>query len=275
MKTTELKQKALKIRLNALNAIQKSSVLGVGSAMSSVEILVSLYFGDINLKPIISVSPFKPGWDGQDYFVLGKGESTPVLYSILAEKGFFDENELKFFSQINSFLQARPFFKVPGVSLSTSSSSHALSQALGIALALKSEKKENKVFCLVDASFLQDGQIFEAMTLASHHKLNNLILIIDDCSFQSEGLIRSIADIGFIQNKIDSFGWQVYRVSDGHDYDEIINAFSKSFNVIRRPVCVWCNTVSGKGVSLLEGKEGYFYAPLSENEFELISKSLK
>lgn len=275
MKTEELKQKALSIRRCALNAIQKSGVLGVGSAMSSVEILVSLYYGDINLKPILSVSPFKPGWDGQDYFVLGKGEATSVLYSILADKGFFDESELRFFSQINSFLQARPFYKVPGVSVSTMSSSHALSQALGIALALKSEKKNNKVFCLIDVASLQDGQIFEALTLASHHKLNNLILIIDDCAMQSEGPVRSVVDIGFVQNKIDSFGWQVYRVSDGHNFDEIINAFAKSFNVVRRPACLWCNTVSGYGVSLLSGKEGYFNAPLSENEFNLISQSLK
>jgi transketolase len=275
MKTAELKQKALSVRLIALNAIQKSGVLGVGAAMSSVEILVSLYFGDINMKQVLSVSPFKPGWDGQDYFVLGKGEATPVLYAILADKGFFDESELRFFSQVNSFLQARPFFKVPGICISTLSSSHALSQALGIALALKSEKKNNNVFCMIDACDFQNGQIFEAMTVASHHKLNNLIMIVDDSSLQSEGPIRSVVDVGFLQNKIDSFGWQVYRVVDGHDFDEIINAFSKSLNVVRRPVCIWCNTVTGKGISLLEGKEGYFNAPLSENEYNLISQSLK
>lgn len=275
MKTEELKKKALSIRLNALSAIQKSGVSGVGSAMSSVEMIVSLYYGDVNLQPVLKVSPFKPGWDGQDYFVLGKGDATSVLYSVLADKGFFDPSELKFFSQVNSFLQSRPFFKVPGVSISVLSSQHALSQALGIALSVKSEKKSNRVFCLIDSSDLQYGQIYEALTMAAHHNLNNFILLIDDCGFQSEGLIRSIMDLSFIQNKIDSFGWQIYRVSDGHDFDEILNSMSKALNVVRKPACLWCNTVSGKGVSLLEGKEGYFNAGLSENEFNLISQSIK
>ncbi len=275
MKTEDLKKKALSIRLNTLKAIQKSGFMGVGSAMASVEIITSLYYGDINLKAVFNVSPFKPGWEGQDYFILGKGEATPVLYSVLADKGFFDESELNFFAQVNSFLQARPFYKVPGVGLSVFSSFHALSQALGLALSLKSEKKDNKVFCLIDSSQFQSGQIFEALTMASHHNLNNLILVIDDSGNQEEGLIRSVVEIGFLQNKIDSFGWQVYRVSDGHNFDEILNAFSKAFNIVRRPVCLWCNTVSGKGVPLIEGKEDYFFAGLSENELNLISQNIK
>lgn len=270
MTVDALIRKAEAIRLKSLKAIQKSGMKVVGSSMSAVEILVSLYYGDLGVRPVMLYDSDRPGWDGKDYAVLSKGDATAVLYAILADKGFFDEGELEFFAQVNSILQGRPNMKVPGVSMSVMNEGHGLSGAGGMALSLMMERKENRVFCVSDVAELQGGQFWEAATFAAHYKLNNLVLLVDDCGLQKEGTNRAIMDVGFIQTKLDSFGWQVYRVTDGHDFDQILNAMNKAFNAVRKPVCIWCQTVSGKGVDFAEGKPLYYDARLSENEYNQI-----
>ena len=275
MNLSELKSKALEIRLEALKAIQKSGSLSVGSSMSVVELLVSLYFGDVGGRPVLHYNVDKPGWDGQDYLVLSSKPATVVLYSILADLGFFEKEELNHFAQINSQLKSTPSNRVPGVSVSVASEGHGLSMACGLAMDLHSERKENRVYCVMDFNEMQSGQVWEAIIYASHMLLSNLVLIVNDCGFQAGGTNKSVMDLGFIQSKFDSFGWYVLRVSDGHDMDEVLVAYQKSFGSLRRPVCIWCHTVSGKGVDFAEGKMGYYNASLSEPELSEITVKLK
>ncbi len=275
MEVQDLEKKAAWIRHNALTTIQKSGMSGTGSSMSSVEILTTLYYGTLNRKPVAMFDPAKPGWAEQDYIVLGKGAATAVQYSILADLGFFDQSELDHYSQVNSLLQSRPVSKIPGIVAPAVSSGHTLSIVSGIAMGVKMDRAANKVFAVIDVSDLQNGQVLEAATSAAHYNLDNLILFIDDAEFQADGTVRAVMDTGFIQAKLDSFGWRVIRVPDGNDFDDLLNALLKTYTMSRRPICIWCSTVSGKGIDFAERKHGYFNAPLSEPELDLISSKLK
>ncbi len=255
--------------------IQKSGMKATGTAMSTVEILVALYYGELNGGKVLNFDAKKPGWDEQDYLVLSKHSATPVLYAILADLGFFDEGELDHFAQLNSLLQARPYQKISGVSVPALTVANGLSAACGLAMAIKMDRQDNRVYVVADIAELQSGQFWEMAMVATHHNLNNLVLILDDNSFQTDGTTRSVVDLGGIQTKLDAFGWQVFRVNDGNNYDAIFENLVKTYKVNRRPTCLWCHTVSGKGIDFAERKHGYFAAQLSEPELEAIKLNLK
>lgn len=268
-----LEKKAAQIRLDTLKAISNANSGCSGSCMSIVEILVSLYYGEIYGKAIFNCDSKNPGWEGQDYFVLSKSKAAPTLYSILADKEFFDKSELNFLGKPNSLLTDKPNCKIPGISASVFSHGHGLSIGLGMALSLKMDRKKNRVFVLLGDGELQDGQIWEAAMAAAHYNLSNLIIFVDNNKVQRSGLISSTMDVGNIQNKFESFGWNVIKVMDGHNFDELLDAFLKASTVTRRPVCIWCNTICGKGIDFAERKHSYLDVPLSESELnEVFSK---
>jgi len=135
-------------------------------------------------------------------------------------------------------------------------------------LSLNAEKKKNKVFSLMDISEFQNGVVWEAFSMASFKNLSNFIVFVDDNGVQKEGTIKSILDPGFLQTKMDSFGFQVYRVTDGHDYNQILNVVSRAFNAVRKPVLIWCQTTIGKNLGFLENNPYYAYSSLSKAEYE-------
>ncbi|MBD3330647.1 transketolase [Candidatus Peregrinibacteria bacterium] len=277
-KTSEvnlLEKKAAEIRLKSLLTMRKTGKEGMGGDMSSIEILTALYYGTLNREPIVRLDPKKPGWDGQDYVLISKKHGVISQYSILADLGFFDEEELNFVSCPGSLLSGRPNMKVPGIKGTLLTSGHGLSVGLGISLGLNMDKADNKVFMLADVSELQSGQFWEAALCAAHYKLSNLILIIDDSKLQNDGPVNSVIEVGSVQNKFDSFGWSVQQIMNGHDFDSLLNVFLRAFNVIRKPVCIWCHTVSGKGITFAERKHGYFNAKVSEPELDAIIPNLK
>lgn len=269
-KTSELKRKALKIRLDVLNAIYKANSGYVGSCMSVVEILTSLYYGRVPGKPVMNFDPAKPKGD-HDYLVLSKGHAVAVQYAILADLGFFDESEMDYFCGAGSMLKPRPCAKVPGIDASVFSYGHGLSLALGISLALRSDRKSERTFAILGDGELMCGQVWEAAATAARYKLNNLIAFVDNNKVGGEDVV----DPGFIQDKFEAFGWQVIQVTDGHDFDKILDAVSKAFTSNRKPVCIWCHTVAGKGIEFAERKPSYQWAGLSEEEMSVIIPKLK
>jgi len=275
MKTEDLQKKAAQIRLDTLKAINKAGKGCSGSCMSLIEILVTLYYGEIFGKAVLDYDVAKPGWDGQDYVVLSKGKAVPAQYSILADKGFFDKSELDFLGKEGALLKARPDAKIRGISASILGSGRGLSIALGMALSLKMDRKKNKVFTILGDGELQCGQVWEAAMAASHYKLNNLIAFVDNNKVQGSEFINSVMDLGYIQDKFEGFGWRVIQVMDGHDFDSLLEALSKAFTANRRPVCIWCHTVAGKGVDFAERKPGYLNVPLSDGEMEVVLPKLK
>ena len=269
-----LSKKAAQIRLDALKAMFKAGEGCTGSCMSVAEILVALYYGGLFARPVMKFNPKNPDWNEQDYLVLSKGQAEPMLYAILADLGFFDKSELDFYGQEGAMLKKRPSYKIPGVNASMFSHGHGLSVAMGMALAVKSDRGANKVFTVLGDGELQEGQVWEAAMAAAHYKLNNLIAVVDNNGVQGNTLLSSVMNVGSLQDKFEAFGWQVVKVTDGHDFDQLLGAFDRAFTAVRRPVCIWCQTVPGKGIDFAEGKANYQSVPLSEGEMNEVIRKL-
>lgn len=267
---TNLTSKAAQIRLESLIAIHKAQAGHTGSCMSVVDILVELYYGGW-----LKVDPLRPGSDLQDYLVLSKGHTAPVWYAILADLGFFDKSEMEYMGQEGALLTERPNVKIPGVNVSSLSYGHGLSNAFGLALALKMDKKDNKVYCVMGDGELQCGQVWEAAMAAAHHNLNNLVVIVDNNKVQTGGLNAAVVNVNPIQAKFEAFGWKVVQVRNGHDFDQLYEGLERASGSLRQPVCVWAHTVCGKGVEFAEGKIGYKGVALSDGELEAILPKLK
>lgn len=253
----DLEKKAAEMRLLTLRAISRGEVPCMGSAMSAVDVLVALYYGQLAGRDVMRE---------EDVFVLGKGQAAPALYAILADLGFFDLSELDFLGKEGALLVMEQGAKVPGNVFSNFVTAQGLSVALGLALAAKMEKRTGRVYTLLSNGDFENGQTFEAMMMANEHRLDNLVCVVDDN--------RPGFDSG-IYDKVSAFGFSVIRVFDGHNFEELLGAFTRSFTTVRRPVCIWCKTVLGKGVDFAEGKESYQRAIFSENELKAIEGKFK
>lgn len=271
----DLQKKAAQIRLDVLMAIYKAGVGHTGGSMSVVEILIALYYGKLKERSVVKFDPKKPGWDGQDYVVLSKGHAVLTQYAILADLGFFDKSELDYLGQEGALLKSRPSSKIPGITASMLSHGHGLSVALGMALSLKMDRKHNKVFAVLGDGELQGGQVWEAAMAAAHYNLNNLIAFVDNNEVQAGGPLCSVMDVGAIQDKFESFGWNVIQILDGHNFDDLLHALDRAFVSNRKPVCIWCHTIASKGIEFAERKAGYQNCPLSEGEMSVVIPKLK
>jgi transketolase len=190
----------------------------------------------------------------RDRFVLSKGHAAPVLYSVLAEKGFFDKDELLKLRKINSMLQGHPNMNyIPGVDMSTGSLGQGISAAVGMALAGKIDKKDYRVYALLGDGELEEGQVWEAAMSAAHYKLDNLTAFVDHNGLQIDGCIKDVLSPEPISNKFEAFNWNVINV-DGHDFEALINAIEEAKAVKNKPTVIVCETVKGKCVSFMENE---------------------
>lgn len=217
-----------------------------GGALSSVEILVSLFF------KVLKINPEIPLWNKRDHFILSKGHSSVGLYSVMALRGFFNIDTMKTFRQDESFLGGHPDMKkVPGVEISTGSLGHGLSVGVGMAIGTKLDFQENRIFVLLGDGETQEGSIWEAAMSAAHFRLDNLIAIVDRNRIQIDGTTEEVMGLEPYRDKWEAFGWAVREI-DGHDINEIIDALSNVPFAAETPSMVIANTVKGKGVSFME-----------------------
>lgn len=270
---SSLKVKAAEIRITTLKAIAAGGGF-MGSALSAVEILVALYYGQSHTGPLLKFDPSKPAWEGQDYFVLSKAAASSVWYAILADLGFFAEDELRFYRQAGALLTAQPHSRIPGVAVGSGPVGQGLSSALGLAMSLKMERARNKVFCLVGDAEIANGAFWEVAALAGHQKLGNLVIIVDRNGIQAEGIVRNLNIIDPMVEKFDALGFRTLNVLSGNDFDQLLAAYDKSLTETRLPVAMICKTVKAKGVDFAEGKGYYHDKPLSEQELAEALKSL-
>jgi transketolase len=232
------------------------------SSLSNVEILVSLYYKELNHYPEYPKHP------DRDRFVLSKGHAAPTLYAILAETGYFPIEELKTFRKFGSRLQGHPDSQMlPGVDTSSGSLGQGLSIAVGIAFAGKLDKKDYQVFTLLGDGECQEGQVWEAAMAGAHFKLDNLIAIIDNNALQSSGKVEEIMSLGNIKDKWESFGWKVFEVN-GHDFTSLLTAFKEAREIKNKPTIIIANTVKGYGIPFIEGNLYYHTAPLNKEELK-------
>lgn len=241
----DLKEIARNVRINIINETADASSGHPGGSLSGVEILTLLYFEIMNI----------PSYDDEnrDRFVLSKGHASPLLYSILAEKGLIDKKELSTFRKINSKLQGHPdMHKVKGVEMSTGSLGLGVSAAAGMALAGKLDKKDNKVYVLVGDGEIQEGVVWETFMSAAHFGLDNLIIFIDNNNLQIDGHCDEVMSPYPIDEKMKAFGFHVINVDDGHDFDKLRKAVNEARAQKGKPSAIIAKTIKGKGISFME-----------------------
>ncbi len=244
--TAFLMEKAKTIREDLLTMIFAAQSGHPGGSLSATDIVTALYFHFLRIDPL---NPEKPD---RDRFILSKGHTCPVWYACLAEKGFFPVEELLSLRAINSRLQGHPDMrKTPGVDYTTGSLGQGLSLGVGMALSLRSDFPDSKVYVLLGDGELNEGQVWEAALAASKFALKNLIAIVDYNDLQLDGFCHTIMPIEPLKDKWLSFGWNVLEIN-GHDFNEIITSINLAGRDDNRPTVIIAHTVKGKGVSFME-----------------------
>ena len=243
-----LQRTANNVRLGIIEGVYNAGCGHPGGSLSIADVITYLYFKELN------VDPKNPKWDDRDRFVLSKGHTAPALYAVLAERGFFEKDELKTLRKTESRLQGHPDMKgIPGVDMSTGSLGLGISAACGMALSAKAYGKDYRVYTVVGDGESEEGQVWEAAMFAAHYKLDNLVCVLDLNGLQIDGKITEVMNPTPHDEKFRAFGWNVI-VINGHDFDEIEAAFAKARETKGMPTAIISKSVKGKGVSYMEDK---------------------
>jgi transketolase len=240
-----------------------------GGSLSSVEILVSLYFN------VMKHDPKNIKWDERDRFILSKGHVCPVLYATLARRGYFPVDELITLRKLGSRLQGHPHrLKLECLETSSGSLGQGLSIAAGMAIGLKMDHRNERVYCLMGDGELQEGQIWEAAMSGAHYKLDNLCGVVDVNKLQIDGWTKDVMCIDPLKAKWEAFGWHAIEV-DGHNIEQLLSAFGEAEHTKGRPTVILANTVKGKGVSFMENKAEWHGKAPKKEEAEKALKELE
>ncbi|PAB58762.1 transketolase [Anaeromicrobium sediminis] len=247
----QLQEVATNIRKDIIQAVNAAGSGHPGGSLSAADLLTVLYFHKMN------IDPKNPKMENRDRFVLSKGHAAPVLYGALAERGFFPKEELLKLRHMGAMLQGHPDMKnIPGVEMSTGSLGQGFSTTIGMALASKLDKIDNRIYTLLGDGEIQEGLVWEAAMAAGHYKLDNLTAIVDFNGLQIDGRNDDVMTVSPIDKKFESFGWNVITI-DGHNMEEIINAFDEAEKTKGKPTVVIAKTIKGKGVSFMEDQAGW------------------
>lgn len=253
-----LKKKSSWVRKKVLNMAVKSGAGHVAPSFSCVDILSTLYYGDI-----LKVKPKDPKWQGRDRFILSKGHAAVALYAILADLGFFPATELMEFTQKGSRLGGHAESNVPGVEAFTGSLGHGLGIASGIALAAKMDKKKHLTLALLGDGECHEGSVWEAAMFAGYNRLNNLTAIIDHNGLSATDFLKDYLDVAPLKEKWEAFGWET-KVIRASSYEEMLSVFGRlRSRKADKPLAVIVLTTKGKGISFMENNPiWHFRIPL-------------
>lgn len=269
MNNLELEKMANEIRKDIVTAVHSAKSGHPGGSLSSADIFTYLYFEEMN------VDPANPKWEDRDRFVLSKGHVAPGLYSTLAEKGYFPNEDLKTLRHTGSYLQGHPDMKhIPGIDMSSGSLGQGVSVAVGMAAAGKYDKKDYRVYTLTGDGEIQEGQIWEAAMWAGHRKLDNLVVIVDNNNLQIDGSIEDVCSPYPIDKKFEAFNFHVINI-DGNDFDQIRAAFKEARETKGMPTAIIAKTVKGKGVSFMENAAGWHGKAPNDEEYEIAMADLE
>jgi transketolase len=255
-----LYQQAQEIRAQTLRMIHRAKSSHAGSALSMVDLLVVLY------EKVLRARPTDPAWPDRDRFLLSKGHACAGLYVVLAKHGFFPADWLNDFYRDNARLPGHATHKgIPGIEVSTGALGHGLAMGCGMALTAKRDAQDYRVFVLMSDGECDEGSVWEAALFAPHHRLDNLIAIVDYNKIQSLGTVKDVLDLEPFAKKWQSFGWAVREI-DGHDFDQIERALGCVPLESGMPTCVIAHTIKGKGVDFMEDKLLWHYRPPNDEE---------
>ena len=244
MTTAELKKTANEVRKGIIKSTHAAKSGHPGGSLSAAD----LYFVELN------VDPKNPKDENRDRFVLSKGHVAPGYYSTLAERGFFPKEDLLTLRHVGSYLQGHPDMKkIPGVDMSSGSLGQGISAAVGMALAAKLQNKDYRTYTLLGDGEIQEGQVWEAAMFAGSRKLDNLVVIVDNNGLQIDGPVDEVNSPYPIGAKFEAFNFNVVEI-DGHDFDQIADAFKQAKECKGKPTAIIMKTIKGKGVSFMENQ---------------------
>ena len=269
MDKLKLMKTANEVRKGIVTSVHSAKAGHPGGSLSAADLFTYLYFEELN------VDPKDPKKADRDRFVLSKGHTAPGLYAALAEKGFFPKEDLITLRHTGSYLQGHPDMKcIPGVDMSSGSLGQGVSAAVGMSIAAKISGDDYRVYTLLGDGEIQEGQVWEAAMLASHHKLDNLLVIVDNNNLQIDGEITKVNSPYPIDKKFEAFNFHVINI-DGNDFDQIDAAFKEAKSVKGRPTVIIAKTVKGKGVSFMENQAGWHGKAPNDEEFKIAMADLE
>lgn len=251
MNKLELMKIANEVRKGAVTAVYNAKSGHPGGSLSAADIYAYLFFEEMN------IDPKEPKKADRDRFVLSKGHTAPGYYAALAHRGFFPVEDLTTLRKLGSYLQGHPDMKhIPGVDMSSGSLGQGISAAVGMALSAKLSNDDYRVYTLLGDGEIQEGQVWEAAMLASHRKLDNLVVIVDNNGLQIDGAIDEVCSPYPIDKKFEAFNFHVINV-DGHDFDALDAAFKEARETKGQPTAIIAKTIKGKNVSFMENQASW------------------
>lgn len=260
----KLEIQASEIREKTVELIYNGGGGHIGGDLSEVDIMVSLFHR-------MKKDPRNPKWDGRDYFILSKGHSAETYYTILAEYGYFDRKELDAYGSFGCLFGGHPNKKIAGVEANTGSLGHGLGFATGIALALKRNGNENRVYVLTGDGELAEGSNWEALMSAAKYKLDNMTWIVDRNFLQISGKTEAVMPLENLKEKAEAFGFKTVEIS-GHDFNQIFAALD--IREKGQPVCIIADTVKGKGLSCAENRADWHHKTPTKEQLEQMKKDM-
>ena len=250
---------AKKLLEDVVRMTSEAKTSHVGGCLSCLDVVSVLF------TKILNIDKKNPKSKKRDRFILSKGHTAAIIYSALANKGFFPRKWLSTFIENGTKLPGHIDHKVPGVEFSTGSLGHGLSVGLGMAIAMRDKNIKSNVYVLVSDGEMNTGSTWESIMFAAHHKVSNLICIVDKNKIQSFGKTKDIINLDPLHKKWEAYGWNTYNI-DGHNHSEIEKAFINSKKNFKKPSVIICNTIKGKGIKDFEGRLISHYRPPSEEQ---------
>ena len=265
-----LKVLAYELREDTVNLIRAGKAGHIGGDMSVMEILVELYFRQMN------ISPENQNDQNRDLFVLSKGHSVEAYYSVLAKKEFFEKEELhREFSKFGSKYIGHPNNKLPGIEMNSGSLGHGLPVCVGMAKAGKMDGRTYRVYTVMGDGELAEGSVWEGAMAASHYKLDNLCAVVDRNRLQISGNTEDVMAHDDLHERFRSFGWHVIDVKDGNDIDQLHQAFEKAKTVKGKPTVLIANTIKGRGSKVMENQVTWHHKVPGEEEYAQIMRDFQ
>ena len=262
MNIRELKLTAIDVRMGIIKALHNAGSGHPGGSLSATDLVTALYFHEMN------INPKDPAMKGRDKCVFSKGHAGPAQLSAMGIAGYFDMEEFTTsLRKIGSRFQGHPNMKIPGIEMATGSLGQGFSAAVGMAIANKLDQDPGRVYAVLGDGELQEGIIWEAAMSASHYGLDNLVAIVDHNGLQIDGRNDDVMTVMPVGSKFESFGWNVIEI-DGHDMEQILDAFAKARQCSGKPTVIVAETVKGKGVSFMENQAGWHGKAPSDEQTE-------
>src|SRR6516165_6565682 len=266
----ELQEIARRVRRDIVTMITAAKSGHPGGSLSAVEILVELYFNTMRIDPA------NPKWAERDRFILSKGHAAPVLYSVMAERGYPDtpKDKLNTLRTFGSVYQGHPDMRfIPSLEASTGSLGQGLSLGMGMALGARLDGRPSRIYVMLGDGEIQEGQVWEAAMAAPFHKVDNLVAIVDNNQIQLDGFVKDIMDVSPLADKWRAFGWHTLEIN-GHDPNAVRTALAEAAATKGKPTCLVAHTIKGKGVSFMENNPKFHGVAPTLDELKLALQEL-